>query len=90
MTDEARQFVISLTRCNTNDCWSEADSIKWLESKSIALLYNERFLDLNEPESSAPLKEDLYDLFSVDGAFSHNTRNDVVEQSHFHLIKVNA
>ena len=93
MTEQAREFVILFKLCNRNvepnDCLSEVDAMSWLQSKNILLLWNERFLNREDEESTADLAKEIYDLFDLDGAYSVNRRSDVVEKSHAHLIKFN-
>ena len=92
MTQVVRQLVITLKACeegNGIECLSAADRNDWLQGKHIALVHNERYLDLEEAESSSYLKREIYNLLDFDGAYSQSVRQAVVERARFTWFKVN-
>ena len=96
MTGNNRQLVIMLT---LNSYIDEVDqdvrnNLKlqqqnWLKGKSIVLLYNERFLDVDKSIASSVPKAEVQNFLTLDADNTQSIRQTVVEQSRFYSVKLN-
>ena len=85
-----RSLNIFLVGCTGVNCLTTTERQNWLQGKSIVLLYNERFLDVQETESTSTIKSEVYDLLDLDyEPYTSSIKQLVVERSHFKAFKIN-